>query len=53
MKEITRNGLRFPLEEDDYEIPAELGEELMQLNQDMVDENREAFGEAESGERVR
>jgi hypothetical protein len=37
MREITRNGLRFPLQNDDYEIPPELGAELMQLNQEMID----------------
>ena len=43
MKEIKRNSLRFPLENDDYEIPPELGEELMQLNQEMIDaKNRQA-----------
>ena len=29
MKEIIRNGLKFPLENGDHEIPAELGEELI------------------------
>lgn len=37
MKEITRNGLRFPLESDSYEVPPELGDELTQLNQEMID----------------
>jgi hypothetical protein len=44
MKEIKRNGLRFPLEDDNYEIPPELGKELMQLNQEMIDaKNRQTL----------
>ena len=43
MKEITREGLKFPLEDDEYTIPKELGEELMQLNQEMIGaKNRQA-----------
>ena len=43
MKEIIRSGLKFPLENDDHEIPPELGEELMQRNRELIDEkNRQA-----------
>lgn len=37
MKEILRSGLKFPLENDDHEIPPELGEELMRRNQELID----------------
>ena len=37
MKEATRDGLRFPVEQDDYEVPPELGETLKQRNQEMLD----------------
>ena len=43
MKEIIRGGLKFPLENDDHEIPPKLGEELMQRNQELIDaKNRQA-----------
>ncbi len=38
MKEIMRDGLRFPTESSAYEVPPELGEELTRLNQEMADE---------------
>ena len=42
-KEIVRNGLRFPVHNDDYEVPSELGKELMQRNQEIIDaKNRQA-----------
>ena len=37
MKEVIRNGLRFPLDENNYEPPRELGEELQRLNQEVLD----------------
>ncbi len=57
MKEIIRKGLRFPMGDEDYEIPPELGEELMRLNQEMIDaknrQAREVSGQIEqTGEEV-
>lgn len=37
MKEIIRNGFRFPLDDNDYQPPPELGEELKRLNQELLD----------------
>ena len=43
MQDETRNGLKFPTENTDYEIPAELGEELVRRNQELLDaKNRPA-----------
>jgi len=37
MKEIVKNGLRFPTAPHDFQPSPELGEELVRLNQELLD----------------